>query len=76
MDESSRIYYQRSRPLFSKRVDVLPQDLAKSRSREILFQNHRIDFGNSVAEMPVKFQSDWNSLNPNLTVSRLHEILR
>ena len=26
--------------------------------------------------MPVKFQSDWKSLNPNLAASRLHEILR
>ena len=28
------------------------------------------------AEVPVKFQSDWKSLNPNLVASRLHEILR
>ena len=27
------------------------------------------------AEVPVKFQSDWKSLNPNLAASRLHEIL-
>ena len=27
-------------------------------------------------EEPVKFQSDWKSLNPNLVASRLHEILR
>ena len=28
------------------------------------------------AEMPVKFQSDWKSLNLTITVSRLHEILQ
>ena len=28
------------------------------------------------AEMPVKFQSDWKSIIPNLAASRLHEILR
>ena len=27
------------------------------------------------AEVPVKFQSDWKSLNPKLTASMLHEIL-
>ena len=30
----------------------------------------------AAAEVPVKFQSDWKSLNPNLTASRHHEILR
>ena len=30
----------------------------------------------AAAEAPVKFQSDWKSLNPNLAASRLHEILR
>ena len=33
-------------------------------------------FGSSVAEVPVKFQSDQKSLNLNLAASRLHEILR
>ena len=28
------------------------------------------------ADVPVKFHSDWKSLNPNLAPSRLHEILR
>ena len=28
------------------------------------------------AEVPVKFQSNWKSLNPNLATSRLHEIWR
>ena len=31
--------------------------------------------GSAAAEMPVKFQSDWKSLNPNLATSSLHEIL-
>ena len=30
----------------------------------------------AAAVVPVKFQSDWKSLNPNLVASRLHEILR
>ena len=30
----------------------------------------------AAAEGPVKFQSDWRSLNPNLADSKLHEILR
>ena len=30
--------------------------------------------GSAAAEMPVKFQSDWKSLN--LAASRIHEILR
>ena len=31
--------------------------------------------GSGAADVPVKFQSDGNSLNPNLAVSRLREIL-
>ena len=64
-------------PLFIKRTDVLPQDLVKSRSREIGFYHDRIalkfdmHLGNTV-----KFQSDWKRLNPNLAVSRFREILR
>ena len=30
----------------------------------------------TAAELPVKIQSDWKSLNPSLMASRLHEILR
>ena len=30
----------------------------------------------AAAEEPVKFQSDWKSLNTNLATSRLHEILQ
>ena len=33
-------------------------------------------FGSTATEVPVKFQSDWKSLNPNLAASRLHELLR
>ena len=32
--------------------------------------------GSAAAEVHVKLQSDWRSLNPNLAASRLHEILR
>ena len=31
--------------------------------------------GSGAAEVPVKFQSDGTSLNPNLAASRLREIL-
>ena len=65
-------------PLFIMRTDVLPQGLAKSRSREIRvetfltalkFDRH---LDSSAAEMPVKFQSD----TIILVASRLHGILR
>ena len=68
--------------LVTKRQNVLPSNLTKSRSREIGCCNgrnapnfHR-HFGNAAVGVPVKFQSDWKSLNPNLAASRLHEILR
>ena len=32
--------------------------------------------GSTAADVPDKFQSDWKSLNLNLTASRLHEIFR
>ena len=66
----------------SKRTDVLPQDLMKSRSRKILVQAHPIalkfdrHIGNSADEMPVKCQSDGIIIKPNLAASSLHEILR
>ena len=49
-------------PLFTKRTDFLPQDLVKSRSREILVYSFPValkfdkQLGSSAAEMPVKFQ--------------------
>ena len=51
-------------------------------SREIGCYNDSIalkfdrHLGSTAAEVPVKFQSDWKCLNPNLAASRLHEILR
>ena len=69
-------------PLFTKRTDVLPEKLMKSRSHEIGWYDDRIALkfdrllGGTAAEGSVKFQSDWKSLNPNLAVSRFHEILR
>ena len=53
-----------------------------SRSLEIGCYNYRITLKfdrhlvSTAAEVPVKFQSDWKSLNPILVASRLHEILR
>ena len=71
-----------SMPLFTKWTDVLQPNLVKSRSREIGCYNDRIvlkfdrHLGSAAAEVPVKFPIDWNSLNPYLAASRLHEILR
>ena len=58
-------YLCQSRPLFTKRMDVLPQYLMKSRSHEIGWFNYRIDLkfdrhlGSAAVEVSVKFQSDW-----------------
>ena len=49
--------------LFTKRWDVLPPNLVKSRSREIGCYNDRIAL------------SEWTILNPNLAASGVHEIL-
>ena len=52
----------------------------KSRSREIRRYNAHIvrkfDRLIRAAEVPVKFQRDWKSINPNLAASSRHEILR
>ena len=71
-----------SGPLSNKRTGVLPQDPVKSRRREIGCYNDRIalkfdrHLGSTAAEVPVKFQSNWKSLNMNLAAPRLNEILR
>ena len=63
---------QGSGPLSTKRKDVLPQDLVKSRIREIVCYNDRIvlkfdrHLGSAAAKVPVIFQSDWKYLNINL----------
>ena len=64
-------------PLFTKRQDVLPQDLVKPWSREIKCYNDRIalKFDRYLGSSAVKFQSDLKNLNPNPVASRLHEIL-
>ena len=54
----------------------------KSRNRKIgcYYDRKALRFdrhlGSSAAEMPVKFKSDWKSLNLNLTASRLYDIIR
>ena len=69
-------------PLFIKRGDVLPLTLGKPRSHEIESNDGRIapkfdkHLGSVASKMPVKFQSDSKSLNPNLEASSLHDILR
>ena len=62
--------------------DVLPPNLVKSRSREIICHNDRIamkfdrHLGNVAVNVPCKIQSDWKSLKLNLATLRLHKILR
>ena len=69
-------------PLFTKQTDVLLQDLAKPRSREIRVLTFpvalKIDrhLGSGASEMPVKFQSGTIFIAPNLATSRLREILQ
>ena len=66
-------------PLFTKRTDVMPQDLVKSRSRGIRIYTFPIalkfdcHIGNGAAEMPVKFENDTIIIAPNLAASRLHK---
>ena len=69
------------RSLFTKRTDVLPQDLRIIRGREIACYNDSIPLkfdrhlDSTAADVPVKFQSEWKSLNQNLAASRFREIL-
>ena len=66
-------------PLFTKRMDGLPQDLVKTQSREIGCYEDRIakkndrHISNTAAEVLVPFLSDWKNLNKNLVA---HEIWR
>ena len=63
-------------PVYTKRTNVLPPTLANSRGSEIGSYNGRISLkfnrhlGSTAAEVPVKFQSDQKSLNPNIVASR------
>ena len=67
---------------FTERTDVLPQDLVKSRNREIHIYTFSIalkfdrHLGSGAAEMPAKFQKDIIIITPNRADSRIHEILR
>ena len=67
--------------LLSGKTDVLPPNLAKSRSHEFGYYNDRIvlkfdrHLGCGAAEVPVNFQSGWKSLNPTLAASKLRETL-
>ena len=69
-------------PFCTKLTDVLLQDLVTYRSREIGCYNDRVALkfcrhpDKAAAEIPVKFQSDWKSVKPNLMASKLQEILR
>ena len=69
-------------PLFTKRIDVLPRDLVKTRGRDIRIYTFSMTVkldkppGSSAADMPVTFQSDTVIITSNLSASRLHEIWR
>ena len=82
LDHIIRISHNPSGPLFTKRTDVLPEDLAKSRTREIRVETFPITLkfdrhlGSGAAEMAVKFQSDTIIITPNLAASWLREIWR
>ena len=58
------------------------KNLLKSQSHDIGWYNDRIalkfdrPLESTAADVPVKFQSDWNSQNRNLAASGLHKILR
>ena len=69
------------RACINKRTDILSPNPMKSRNHEIGCYKDRIlildiHHGNNAAEVPVKFQSDKQSVNPNATASGLLEILR
>ena len=53
-------------------LEALRSDVMMIDRIAIKFDGH---LGSAAAEVPVKFRSDWTSLNQNLTASRLHEIL-
>ena len=63
--------YCHSGLLFTKRMDILPPSLVKSRSRSIEHYNNRIalqydrHLGNIASYVPVKFQMNWSGFNPS-----------
>ena len=67
---------------YPKRTDVLPQDLVKSRSRDIRVKTFAIALlfdrytGNIATDLPAKFQNDMIITTSNLAAPRLHGILR
>ena len=74
-----------SNKLYSCYSGPSPSDktsLVKSRSREIVCYNDNIALNfdryvdSAAVEEPVKLQSDWKNLNPNVAVSRLLEVKR
>ena len=71
-----------SGPLCTGRKDVSPPNFVKSRSHEIVCCNDCVALkfdrhhGSAAAEVPIKCQNDWKSLNPNPAPLRLREILR
>ena len=66
---------------FTKRTDVLPQDLVKTRSREVRVQNFLMklkfcsNLGNRSANKPVKLQSDTFTMISNFEASKLLDVL-
>ena len=67
------------RSIEKKRYPLSPyHKISWTRSQEIGCYDDQITLkfdmhiGSTAALVPVKFQSDWNYLNPNLAASRLH----
>ena len=60
-------------PHFNVREDVLSWDLGKvSKARDrVLIYSHRLKICSIAADVPVKFQSDWTTLNRNPAASKL-----
>ena len=76
------LYPQISGHLFTKWMDVLPQNLVKSRSRGIWVQTFPITLkcgrhqGSSAAEIPFNSQNDRIIITSNIAASRLHDFDR
>ena len=65
-------------PIFTKMPDILPQDLAKSRSHEMRGEclQSLWNLTGSSAKMSVKFRSDTFIIRYNLAALRRHDIWR
>ena len=72
--KSKASYSLRGRSLTDRKISW---NLEATKLGVIMIVSLKFDahLGSAAVEVPVKFQSDCKSLNPNLVASRLHEIL-